>query len=138
MLDRTWLTANKEDYFVKVSNTECRILIAEGKAPFMVLGQPLYKGYYAIHDDKNGQLGFAPFKGSSKTAPYWGGQPSTDFADYVAPAPTERVQTVSISEGRTVQDAKNDLYFWYASVGLLAVSIPVGAAAIAVNTSSTA
>jgi len=90
LLDRTWLTVQAEDYVTVLGNGNCLIKIAEGDAPFMVLGTPLYKGYMAIHDDKNGRLGFAPSKASKKTGPYWGSTPGNDFADYVAPAPVEK------------------------------------------------
>lgn len=56
MFERRWLTVQPRDYVVKVDKegTECMILLERGEAPFVILGLPLYVGYYSVHDDRGG------------------------------------------------------------------------------------
>jgi len=75
------------------------LLIERAKTPFLVLGLPIYVGYYTVHDDKNSQIGFAPHKDSFKPSPSWGILPMKDlgnaddhrtFQEYIEEATRER------------------------------------------------
>jgi hypothetical protein len=85
MFDRTWLTVDPADYVRDISDgqdgSQCLILITRGgEYPFAVMGLPIYKGYYAVHDDANNRLGFVPHTGSSKNGPYYASvMPSIDL-----------------------------------------------------------
>lgn len=57
------------------------LLLSRGDAPFIVLGLPLYVGYYTVHDDRAGNLGFAPHKTSSKPKITWGILPTKELGD---------------------------------------------------------
>lgn len=63
MFDKTWLTVDVDDYVIDVSEaqdrSQCYLLIAQGESPFLVMGLPLFVGYYTVHDDVNGKIGFA-------------------------------------------------------------------------------
>ena len=45
------------------------------------MGLPLFVGYYTVHDDFNGKIGFVPGFRSPKNGPYWGNAPQSDFGD---------------------------------------------------------
>ena len=64
-----------QDYVRDISDEEngsqCLLLIVKGQTPFLVMGLPLYKGYYTVHDDANSRLGFVPHVGSTKNGPYY-------------------------------------------------------------------
>ena len=85
MFDKIWLTVDVDDYMLDVSEaqdrSQCYLLIAQGEMPFLVLGLPLFSGYYTIHDDVGGRMGFAAGIRSSKTGPYWGAIPTSEFSD---------------------------------------------------------
>ena len=87
MFEKTWLEVRREDYVVDVSEEQdgsaCLLQLAEGKSPFIVMGLPLFKGYYSIHDDTRGLLGFAPHKQSLKKGPFWGTVPTQVLGDAV-------------------------------------------------------
>ena len=46
------------------------MLLTKGETPFIVMGLPLYVGYYAVHDDARNRLGFVPHDGSKYKGPY--------------------------------------------------------------------
>ena len=85
MFDKIWLTVNVEDYVIDVSEaqdrSQCYLLITKGELPFLVLGLPIFNGYYMVHDDVNGRLGFAAGIRSSKKDPQWGTVPTNVFSD---------------------------------------------------------
>ena len=83
MFDGTWFTVKRDDYVVDISEAQdeslCMLLVALGDSPFVVMGLPLYAGYYAVHDDMRDRIGFAPLAGSSKNEPIWGSNPTWDL-----------------------------------------------------------
>ena len=81
MFDKTWLTVDPADYVVPMNpGSACLLLLTEGELPFLVMGLPLFVGYYTVHDDKKGRMGFVPHATSSKTGPYWATSlPSADL-----------------------------------------------------------
>jgi len=91
LFDKTWLQVSPEDYVVDVSDgkdgSQCLMLITadeEDDVPFLVMGLPLYTGYYAVHDDAKGRIGFVPHVGSDKKGPYYAASnPSVDLRDAV-------------------------------------------------------
>ena len=46
------------------------MLLTKSETPFLVMGLPLYVGYYAVHDDEKNRLGFVPHDGSKYKGPY--------------------------------------------------------------------
>ena len=84
-----------EDYVKDISaeqdGSQCMLLLLKGETPFLVMGLPVYKGYYTVHDDANNRLGFVPHVGSTKNGPYFAAsfptidlrnaQPRTDYSN---------------------------------------------------------
>ena len=89
LFDRTWLQVLPSDYVKDVSDTQdgsqCLMLITRGQdLPFLVMGLPLFVGYYTVHDDTKSRLGFVPHLGSAKKGPYFAASnPSVDLRDAV-------------------------------------------------------
>jgi len=85
MFDKTWLSVLPDDYLLDASpeldGTICQLLLRKGDYPFLVMGLPLYNGYYTVHDDKEGKMGFVPHKYSAKKGPFWGTVPTRTLAD---------------------------------------------------------
>ena len=82
----TWLTVAKDDYVMPAgdlgSSSDCFLLLSNAgkEVPYAHMGLPLYKGYYSVHDDLNGRMGFVPHKGSSKKGPFEStGRPTEDM-----------------------------------------------------------
>lgn len=44
----------------------CMMLFLSNSYDFFLLGQPVFQGYYTIHDMTASTIGFAPLKGSGK------------------------------------------------------------------------
>lgn len=68
-----WLTMEAKDYFIYpedqekgVTRQECAIGFTSVSEPYFLLGDVFFRGYYVIHDDKKGKLGFAVQAGTYK------------------------------------------------------------------------
>ena len=88
LFDRVWLQVNPEDYVRDISadgdGSQCMLLITKGQTPFLIMGLPLFKGYYSVHDDTAGRIGFVPHSGSTKNGPYFAASyPTIDLRDAV-------------------------------------------------------
>jgi len=76
-----------DDYVRDVGDGACLLLLATTNSNTVTMGLPLYKGYYTVHDDTEGKMGFVPHKGSSKKGPFEStGKPTRVFGD---PLPVE-------------------------------------------------
>ena len=79
LFDRKWLAVHPQDYVVDVSEKKdrslCVLLLSPGTHPFLVMGMPLYMNYYAVHEDSNERIGFAPHTSSPKAGLSKGIQP---------------------------------------------------------------
>ena len=84
------------------------MLLTKGETPFLVMGLPVYKGYYTVHDDANNRLGFVPHVGSTKNGPYFAAsfptidlrdaQPRTDYSNldgHGSKANAERIEELN-------------------------------------------
>lgn len=109
MFDRKWLTVKRDDYQIDVSEEQdgslCMLLIQQSETPFVVMGLPVYVGYYSVHDDKDGTISFAATKRSSKTNPSWGTVSTRDFGDEEDIANFEKTKQEEIAKQK--DESKN-------------------------------
>jgi len=102
MFDQKWLTVKRADYQIDVSEEQdrsiCMLLIQQSETPFVVMGLPVYVGYYSVHDDKDGTISFAATKRSSKINPSWGTVSTRDFGDEEDIAKFEKTKQEEIAK----------------------------------------
>lgn len=67
-----WLEIKSDDYLLDASDngdrSVCIFAFTQNTDDFWLLGDPFYRGYYVVHDDKNGKVGIAPHSTSTKKA----------------------------------------------------------------------
>lgn len=74
MFSEYYIDIEPEYYIYDVYNdaSVCSLLIVANSYDFFLLGQPIYQGYYTMHDMKSSTIGFSPLKGMEKNVPQRG------------------------------------------------------------------
>lgn len=83
MFSSYWLTIEPKDYFWDVAGDgrNCVLLIMKNQYDFLIMGLPIFSGYYAHFSYENSTIGFAPLLGSNKDPLELGVAPVTSILE---------------------------------------------------------
>ena len=103
-----------------LDGSQCLMILQQGEAPFLVMGEPVYLDYYVVHDDEAGKMGFAPQKGSEKKGPYKAGD--KPFINLIDAAKRAEILESKTEEEKQIEDMEKKIRNLKIAIG---VGIPI-------------